>query len=502
MMHFIRTHWKIFILITAVLLATGSLFITQKKDHPTTPTIEVTRGDVQQTVSVSGFVEAKNTAQLSFPVIGTVTDIFIKEGDVVSKGDLLATLGSAKLIAQRRDAVAQLQKAQAQFSQLIEGPTSEDRAVTAASVASAKEALEKTIATEAEKVKNAKAALLSVGLQAFSENPNESATAPTITGSYTCDKEGSYTLSVYSSGSQSGASYHLSGLETDTKEVNTSQPAPFGSCGLNIQFTEGDSYINSVWTIPIPNKKSSSYITYKNAYDLALKQQEQNVQAARNALILAQKNDAAANATPSTPALNQANATIQSAQARIAQINAQIKDLSIVAPFEGVITSVNINPGEAPGTKPVITLLAQDAFELKARIPEIDITKVTLEQQAKITFDAKTDTTLLGTVSFISPLATQIDGVAYFEAIITLEKIPQWIRSGLNADIDILTQTLSNTIRIPKRYLITNQDEPMVLRSSGEDAPYTQTPVQVLLQGDNGYIAVEGLEEGDTLIAP
>lgn len=489
------------IIVSALIGVIGFYYLTANTTNQDWVTTTVERGDVQDIVSVSGFVEAKNTAGLSFPVVGIVTDVFTEEGAEVMKGNLLATLGSANLLAQRTDAVATLQKALAVRDELLTGPTTEARAVTDITVASAESSLEKIITTEAEKVASARSGLLSNDIVARAIDSTERDTVPTVSGAYTCEEEGQYSLSLYSSGAQSGFSYTLTGLESDTENGSARQPSPLGDCGLLIQFTEGESYANSEWVITVPNTKSSTYVTYKNAYDLALQQEEQRVQAAKDAFALATSNATYANAAPSSAAVQQANASIASAQAGVTQIEVQIKDLSIVAPFDGVITNVDVRPGETAGATPVITILAQDAFELKARIPEIDITKIKTGQSASVVFDAQSNQTLTGTLTFISPLATEIDGVAYFETTIVLSEIPQWMRSGLNADIDIIVAEAIDVLRIPKRFLIQNEGGTYSVLTVQKDALFPK-PVELTSSGNNGYAAVTGLNEGDTIIAP
>ncbi len=213
---------KIKIGIGLIVLLIVVLFVTLiNKNNNVTNTITavVQKGDIANTVSVSGYIEAKKTADLSFPVVGTVTDVFVEEGDEIQQGELLATLGSRKLVALRADALASLQKAQAAYAELLAGPTEEARLVTQTNVISAQEALDEVIKTENKKVANALSALLSNDLQAYAQNPNESATPPTVSGTYTCTQEGSYNLSVYTSGTLSGYSYQLTGLEENTYPV-------------------------------------------------------------------------------------------------------------------------------------------------------------------------------------------------------------------------------------------------------------------------------------------
>ena len=50
------------------------------------------------------------------------------------------------------------------------------------------------------------------------------------------------------------------GLEAGTYNAFTSQPGPFGNCGLSLQFAAGNSYNNSSWTISIPNPEGANYV--------------------------------------------------------------------------------------------------------------------------------------------------------------------------------------------------------------------------------------------------
>lgn len=495
---------RTFIIGCAILLIASAVFIlvrTLDNSEPDWITAQVEKGDVAEVVSVSGFIEAKNTAELAFPSSGVVTEVFANEGQAVTQGELLATLGSAQLAAARTEAEASLQAAQARLQNLLSGAAPSYRDVADTSLTNAHEALQRTIGLEEEKATQAHRTLLSDGLEAISSSADEPATAPAVSGTYLCQDEGVYTIEVYSSGALSGYSYRYDGLQKGVGTVSTDQPSPLGSCGLYLQFTDGDTYGASTWTIDIPNTRSSTYVANKNAYDLAVKQRTTNVAAAQDALALAQKENADVNAAPTDSEVTEAQAAVGQAQAAIEQVDAQLRDRSIVAPFDGIITEISILKGETAFAEPVITLLASNAFELKARVPEIDITKIVEGQPVEAVFDAQTNETYTGKVSYLSPLATLIDGVAYFEATIALDTIPTWIRSGLNADVDITVTKKENVLRIPQRFLIEDGDGSYSVKTRRGNTSAT-TSIEILFTGNDGYIEISGLKEGDTVIAP
>ncbi len=482
------------------LIAIVTLIIGRLNAEPTWTMTTVSRGSVTETVAVSGFVEAVDAADLSFPSTGLVTDVFVKAGDVVTAGQLLATLGSRQLVAERAAAAATLDEALAGRTELQAGPTEAERAVTSATVAAAEAALHETKQTESEKVANARAALLSNDLEATATDADEEATPPTISGSYACSAEGTYRLNIYRSAADSGYSYNIKGLESATGKVSTDQPTSLGTCGLFVQFLANMPYGDSEWVVTVPNTRSSTYTAHKNAFDIAMRQQVQNVRAAEDALAIAKNEATAANAAPRVESLIKANAMVQSAQAHIAAIDAKIVDASIAAPFAGTITNVDIVAGETANLEPVITMLGQTAFTLTARIPEIDVTKIVVGQHATVRFDASSEEVYTGTINFVSPLPTTIDGVAYFDASLTLDTIPTWIRAGLNADIDITLRTEADTIRIPERYLVHTPEGTTVLMPQGRTT--AATPVTIKFIGNDGFAAVTGLTEGDTIVAP
>ncbi|MFI5625955.1 efflux RND transporter periplasmic adaptor subunit [Nocardioides sp. NPDC051685] len=77
--------------------------------------VQATSGTVKETVSASGTVEAAETADLSFEVSGTVTKVYVAEGDTVKKGDALARVDDTTLVAGRAAASSALTAAQEQL---------------------------------------------------------------------------------------------------------------------------------------------------------------------------------------------------------------------------------------------------------------------------------------------------------------------------------------------------------------------------------------------------
>jgi multidrug efflux pump subunit AcrA (membrane-fusion protein) len=133
-----------------------------------------------------------------------------------------------------------------------------------------------------------------------------------------------------------------------------------------------------------------------------------------------------------------AESRLANAEAQLAAAQGLLSDLELKAPFDGVISEVHVNSSEwvAPGS-PV--LLVGDLDHLQVRttdLNEIDVSRISIDDQVVVTFDALPDLVLEGTVISIAPKADEGSGVN-FPVIIELSEIPDELRWGMTAFVDI-----------------------------------------------------------------
>jgi multidrug efflux pump subunit AcrA (membrane-fusion protein) len=178
-------------IVIGIIAAVGYMVLSLSQGDPVelvTTTVE--RGTVERLVSVSGIVEAEQTAQLAFPASGIVSAVNVSPGDIVQAGDVLVTLETRILNADRADALAARARAVATRDELAAGADSNTRLTSAETVTLRETSLSTTQNTQAELIANARRTLLSSDLTAISSDPDEEAVAPIITGTYACDTEG------------------------------------------------------------------------------------------------------------------------------------------------------------------------------------------------------------------------------------------------------------------------------------------------------------------------
>jgi RND family efflux transporter MFP subunit len=129
------------------------------KEAPET-TVAAQRGVVQKTVSGSGSLQPARQTSLGFANPGTVSQLYVKEGDHVHKGQLLATLDSATARRGLEQAQAQLASAEAGLASARAGSSSNSNSPADASSSS-----DESSASHAASVSSAKASLLNAKIQ-------------------------------------------------------------------------------------------------------------------------------------------------------------------------------------------------------------------------------------------------------------------------------------------------------------------------------------------------
>lgn len=118
------------------------LACTRSSEPEWTPILQ---DDFTPGVSVTGILVPAAWATASSTVDGQVTEILVREGDLVAPGDVLLRLDDRDATAAVRQAEAALQQVRAELDMLEAGPRDEDLAVAAAQVEAARAALTQTM---------------------------------------------------------------------------------------------------------------------------------------------------------------------------------------------------------------------------------------------------------------------------------------------------------------------------------------------------------------------
>ncbi len=521
---------------------------------------QVTQGDFVRQIKLTGQVKAASDIQLSFAGSGKVAKVNVKAGDQVKSGQVIAELDKSNISADYLSAVAGWQSAQANLDaqklkkqDLLNGAKSEDVAVSETQVSSAQKALADAQTAANNVQAQSEASLNTLYSQidtALADSYNKSfdavyhQTDPMYQDGSTNDPSLVFGTPLNNQAKGAAESSRVAAvaavkqMETDRKSL----AADYSNYAEVFQKIDADlnvlsAYLNTLnialsYTTPSTsysqtqidadqaivsgatsaiNGATAELNSLQQAVDLQQKVNQNNISAAQagvdqaqNALNLANDQLVLKKSGSTTEelgiqdqAITQAEAALNAAAANIDKAKAQLNNATIVAPIDGIITLVNLDPGEAVNASvPVIGLQSSGKYQIETFLPEIYVGEVIPGDIAKISFDAfGTDRVFDAKVISIDPAAQTNDNVLVYRTLLEFVNEEADIKTGLTANIEIITADDKNALSVPESSVIKDQDKDYVIVPSGEKKEVTVGKTS----GDGRIEILSGLSAGDSV---
>ncbi len=197
--------------------------------------------------------------------------------------------------------------------------------------------------------------------------------------------------------------------------------------------------------------------------------------------------------------IQQAEAIVAEAVAEVRRYEVLMQEMTIEAPFSGMIGDVLIKPGDyvRPGDE-VTTLTENQQLELRLPIPlerKLDL-QLGLPVQIR---DPKGNDLGVGRLSFIAPTVNQESQTILAKA--TLNESNQVLRDGQFVKATVVWNQRQNQIVIPLTAVIFQGEQQFVYIAEGDDIlTAKKQPIQLgLIQGDRAEVKT-GLQPGQKLI--
>jgi len=133
-----------------------------------------------------------------------------------------------------------------------------------------------------------------------------------------------------------------------------------------------------------------------------------------------------------------AQKAVDAAQANLEQAQESLDATELKAPFDGVIVDLFLRDFEiAPPNQPVVLLADLTSLVIQTTdLSEVDVARVQINDRVTVVFDALPDVTTAGRVKRIA-LRPETGAGTYYTATIKLEEIPENLRWGMSAFVEI-----------------------------------------------------------------
>ncbi len=201
---------------------------------------------------------------------------------------------------------------------------------------------------------------------------------------------------------------------------------------------------------------------------------------------------------------------------KVAQIEAAIRKMRIVAPRAGIVIHLATQGRHGGGKKPAVgdtvwfgqTILElPDLTRMQAAVvvAEPDAGLVRVGQRATLSLDALPNRTFSGEITRLGTIfrsKSDDDPSVVFDAVIAIDDPdPEVLRPGMTVTATIETARREGVLRIPEAFLMMGEEGPLVWKS-GTFGSARPVMVQTGLRA-GGYVEIlSGLAEGDEIVLP
>jgi HlyD family secretion protein len=233
--------------------------------------------------------------------------------------------------------------------------------------------------------------------------------------------------------------------------------------------------------------------------------------------------------------LTAAQHQVDQSRAAVREARDQLAKTRLVAPMSGRVTRLAVEEGEVavPSTFSrdvglLLTISDLSVIQAKVQVDETDVVRIHLGDSVEVSIDAFPDTAFTGRVSKVSDSSVRTaasqgtgtsDRAVDYEVEITLDHPPAEVRPDLSATARIVTATRKQGLSIPIIALTVREHTPLSTENRPVDTTVarkqketegvfivqkgvaTFRPVKVGIAGDEYFEVLDGLKEGETIVA-
>jgi len=406
-----------------------------------TDTVRVERKTLVASISASGSVSPKAQVALNFGMPGTVSEVLVVEGQPVRTGAALARLDSTELDLAVRQAEQALVMQQIAADQ-VKSPRKGEVDAARAALASAQASLGAVLQPDAAQVDIAR---------------------------------------------RQADVAHESRYQVQLRWEQV-KDAPVGGMGRDLLQSQ---YAQAVLQSEIADLQ----------YELVARGGSEAQIATARAQV-AQAQSALDRLLGDDRALRLAEAQRQQAEINLELARARQANATLTAPFDGVVSEVNVVPGQAAagGLQPAMVLADLSEYHIEVGVDEIDVGRLAEGQNVHVAVDALPGAPITGVVERIAPTATESAGVVSYVVRVALDATDEPIRAGMSAIVDIITDARDGVLVVPNRFIRIDRGTGRSYVNVRRGEQVEEIEIVTGLRNDSESEVLQGLSEGDELI--
>ena len=433
----------------AAIILAGFYFWGDDSSTPQYLTARVERGNLRNTVTATGALQAVTTVQVGSQASGTISALYADFNSVVKKGQVIAQLDPSTAKAQVDQANANLQNARASLA-------------------------------------NARAAVVNA------QSGVRDAQAKSLAASSTVQN------------TQAG----VSGAEANVAVLKAQQDDALSLLRQQESLLKAGVIAQRDYDVAMTAYKSAEARYNQAVAQLnQAKSSEQSSSTAGIAQSQAAIDQSKAQVQQAQAQVGQAQAQVQQAQAALSLAQVNLGHTTITSPIDGVVVSRDVNVGQtvaASLSAPTLFTIANDLTQMQviANIDQADIGLVEQAKSVKFTVDAFPGKEFEGKIEQMRLNPVNVQNVVTYNVVIDVSNPDQKLKPGMTANLTITIDERNNVLKVPNSALrFTPQDATANRQRTGAGGQGQQGQGQGRRQQQGGNNAAGG-NGGENQFAP
>ena len=484
-------------IVIAIVIVIIALVSRGNKEELTTVT--AARGTITQKVSVTGKVVPAEEVDLAFEKTGRVSRIAAKVSDEVITGQALAVLENAAQVAAVRQAEANVKTEEAKLAELRRGTRPEELKVQEVKTANARITLVDKLRDAYTKTDDA----IRNTFDQFFDNPRVNPNL-ILAG---IDTQLTITLERERYELEAALVQWNTSLAALTTASDLASYAAMARANLAKAEQFGGRIASAVNSLLASAKLSQTTIDgYKSDVSTArasIATGITNLTTAESSWIVEENQFTLKRAGATSEEIAAQEGKLAYAQAAALAAQAELGKTILRAPFAGIITRQDAKVGAIVAANQIlVSIISVAEYEIEANVPEVDIAELKVGDEAEITLDAYGNGIVFrAKIIEIEPAETVVDGVPTYKTTFQFLAKNERIRSGMTANIEIVTAQKENVVVLPQRAIMQKNGSRTARVLKGKSI--TEIPVTLGARGSDGMVEIaSGVSEGDIIYVP
>jgi HlyD family secretion protein len=429
----------------AAIMLAGFYFWGDSSSAPQYMTARVERGNLRNTVTATGALQAVTTVQVGSQASGTISALYADFNSTVKKGQVVAQLDPSTAKAQVEQARANLEQARAGLA-------------------------------------NARAAVVNSRAGVSDAQARNLAAKTTVQNN------------------QAG----VSAAEANVAVLKAQQDDALSLLKQQESLLKGGVIAQRDYDVA-----QTAYQTAQARYNQAVSQlnqaklTEQSASTAGIAQSKATVEQSQAQVQQSQAQVQQAAAQVQQAQAALSLAEVNLSHTTIASPIDGVVVSRDVNVGQtvaASLSAPTLFTIANDLTQMQviANIDQADIGLVEQAKSVKFSVDAFPGKEFEGKIEQMRLNPQNVQNVVTYNVVIDVANPEQTLKPGMTANLTITIDERNNVLKVPNAALRFTPQRTGSGAGSGQGQGQGQGQGRRRQQGDNAA----GDSSGQAQFAP